>query len=379
MQVNLNELKEITKKISAVCTADSNAIFVNISADSTKAAMYFSMSTGDCYISMKLPQESAETFEAAVDAKAFVDIINSLSAENINLNIKDNSLLINAGKSKYKLPMAYVETSLWSPTIIAPEDPQVSTTVSIDILNSIYTVNAQELARVSDNKIKNESSKLYYLSNSGCFTSANNYGACLNKFELQGQLEVLLTKKLVKLFKLFDTDVDLYYSTEITNGLAQNILMLANDTVRLGALTPADKTIRANLLKMVYRLREYAGNNYQHILMFDTKELAQALARLAIMAKHAKKANSLDMNAIHLKTVDNTVMLSDDFENSETVALLPESVTIGNFAINLELSAIRSVVDLCQSESLTIRGNQNGIIIVDFDNVSYFLATLVGD
>lgn len=376
MKVELTKIKEIIKKISIVYGAASNFNLLAVDASVDAKTIYFNLYNGEGFVSFKLPQEDIDTdFEATVDTKAFIDIVGSLTAEEISLSVKDSVLKISSGKSNYKLAMVYDGSEIWRPTFMIANTPETEVNISTEILNSIDLVNTQELSRVREDRIKNGAGKLYYLSNNGCFTSANNYGACLNSFQLDTNCELLLNKNIVKLFKLFKDGVILTHEESIVNSVPQVKITLRDDLTLVTMLAPADKTIRAAMLKMVYKLKEFASAIYQTHLIINTKDLASALARLNIAAKHSNKAKD-EYNSLNIQIVDNSLTISDTFENSEVVDLEENSLTINTQIIRLYLEDIKPVVDLCKAETIELDTNTNGIVVISFDNIKYFLTQL---
>ena len=376
MEVKLSDLKDIIKKILVAYSATSNLNILAISSATENNTIYFDLYNGESYISFKLPQESINTgLIAVIDTKAFTDLVSSLTTETIDLNVKDNLLKISSGKSSYKLPMIYDGGDLWKPTFMIANGEQPAIEVSADILTSIDVINTQELSRVKEDRVKNGAGKLYYLSNNGCFTSANAYGACLNSFTLSGTFELLLNKTLVKLFKLFPNGLSLSYEESAINNRQQIKISLMDATTLVTVLAPADKTIRATMLKMVYRLKEYASAIYQTHLVINSKELKTVLSRLNIAAKHSGKPKD-DNNRLNLIVDGLNLTITDECENSESLELAENSVVVAKQIIRVFLEDIKPVADLCDAETIEIDTNSSGVMIISFNNIKYFLTQL---
>ena len=379
MKVELKQLKLITKKLSVAIGVMNNLSILNISTAADTNTIYFNLYNGESYISFKLVQEEVDpNFEVSIDNKAFIDLVNSLNTEYIDLSIKDNVLKISADKSNYKLAVIYDNNELWKPVAMFASNAEFETSISKDILASIDLVNTQELARVKEDRVKNGAGKLYYLSNNGCFTSANIYGACLNSFQLDNTFELLLTKKIVKLFKLFDGDISLLFCEDSEHGVSHIKVSLKDDTTLVTAIAPSDKSIRAAMLKMVYRLKEFASAIYQTHLVINTKELSSALSRLNIAAKHLVRDKDANVR-LDLILENNQITIKDEFENSEVISLQEGSLTISTQVIRFYLEDLKPVVDLVTAEKLEIDTNTNGVVILSFDNIKYFLTQLAAE
>lgn len=377
MKINTKELKDITKKLSVVLAADNRASYVNIKTSNDNNVLYFSLTNGEFYVSFKLALQESEAFNTTVASKAFIDLVNSLSGDEITLLADDSVLKINAGKSKYKLPVIYENGIIKEPLPISVSAPTVDIEFPIEYLKSIDTVNSQEFTRVNEAKIKNPANKLYHISDAGCFTAANSFGACLNGFKLDTQLDVLVNKSIVKLFNLFDTTPRFYYESTANGNVKQAIITLISDNIRLGAYTTADPKTRAVLQAMVTKIRQMVASVYQVNLVINTKELSSALGRLAVAAKHTGKASD-EGYVIELFATGNSLVISDNNDNSEEIILDPSTQLVGTYKAKTVISTLKSTIDLCKENTVTIRALQGSYYVVDFGNVKYFIVTLVG-
>lgn len=371
MEINLEKLKEITKKIQVILSACSNATNLNIKSSTNNDALYFSLTTGEIYSAIKLIVSTEANFNATVDAKAFVNMVLALPGDTIKLSIEDNVLKLSAGKSKYKLAMVFTEGVLVEPKPILVENPETKIILPLNILKSINTVNSQEFNRRPEAKIKNIANKLYHISDVGCFTAADGFGACLNSFKLSSHFEILATRQLVKLFSLFDTDPLLTYENKQVNSIDQTVINLTSANVRLCAYTPADARIKSIVTSMVTKIRRRAAMLYQVNLVLNVKELSAALGRLAI----ASKTDSLP-GSVKLLVAGDHITFIDRNENSEEVMLDPASNIIGNFSTSFIVSDVKSVIDLCKEPMITIRTEMGKPLVFDFDSVKYMLVPL---
>lgn len=377
MKINTKELKEITKKIAVVLAADSKASYVNIKTSSDNTVLYFSLTNGEFYVSFKLNLSEPEQFNTTVASKAFVDLINSLSGDSITLLTDESVLKIHAGKGKYKLPVIYENGVIKEPLQISVSEPTVDIDFPLEYLKSIDAINSQEFVRINEAKIKNPANKLYHISDAGCFTAANSFGACLNSFKLDTQLDVLVNKSIVKLFNLFDSTPRFYYELATNGNIKQAIITLISDNIRLGAYTTADPKTRAVLQAMVTKIRQMAAAIYQVNLVVNAKELSAALGRLAVAAKHTGKA-SMEGYEIELFAAGNSLFISDNNENSEEITLDASTQLVGTYKARTVISTLKSTIDLCKEDLVTIRATQGSHYVVDFGNVKYFIVTLVG-
>lgn len=380
MKINVKELKTITKKISVVYNADDNANYLNIK--SIDNILYFSLTNKEFYVSFKLATEVNEDFNATIATKAFVDMINSLSGDELSLEATENVLKLSAGKSKYKLPMIFADTVLKEPTPINVVNPTTTMVVPAAILASINDINSQEFVRVNENKIKNIANKLYHISDAGCFTAANSFGACLNSFTLAQPIDLLINRRIAKLLTLFTTDPTLTYElvtvsgTNAANAVQQAVINLTSDDIKLGALTTADQKIRAVVMGMVTKIRQITSAVYQQNLVINAKMFASALSRLDTAAKYTGNTATSDGYSVKLTVENGIALLTDEKGNSEEFVLENTSTSVGKYSVILLISKVKSIIDLCKSDTFTLRANNNSPIILEFGTVKYVLAPI---
>lgn len=376
MEINTKDLKEIIKKISIILNACQEATALNIKSSVDKDMLYFSLATGEVYSAVKLAVNTEDYFNATVDTKSFVDMVSGLAGETINLIIDGNILKLRSGKSKYKLAMLFKDGVLLEPKPMLVETPEVNVTVPLTILKSIDTINSQEFNRKQEAKIKNAANRLYHISDAGCLTAADNYGACLNSFKLDTQIEVLATRQLVKLFSLFDSDPILLYEHKKVNNIEQSIVNLTSDNAKICAYTTADPKIRAVIASMVAKIRQRAAALYQVNLVLNTKDFSAALGRLAIAAKHTSKALD-DADKVKLTVVGDHVTITDANDNYEEIAIEASSAIVGDFHTNFFVSTVKPIVDMCKEETITIRSDLGKPFVIDFNTVKYMLVPLI--
>lgn len=376
MEIISKELKDLTKKLALVLSTGSEIKILNIKSSVNKDALYFSMSTGEIYVTLKLITQLEDDFNATVDAKTFIDMISGLAGDTIKLDIDDSILKLSSGKSKYKLAMIYDAGEIANPQMISIENPELTTTIPLDILKSIDTINSQEFSRKQEAKVKNAVNKLYHISDTGCLTAADNFGACLNLFKLDTVVDILATRQLVKLFGLFSSDPVLTSEHRQNNNIEQAVIQLASNDIRLCAYTPADPKVRAVMASMVTKIRQLASGVYQANLVINAKDLSAALGRLAIAAKHTSKTLKT-VDSVKLTVAGNHAILTDINDNSEEVDLDSTSNIIGDFHVSFSISAAKPIIDMCKSSNITLRSNLNKPILFDFDTVKYILAPLI--
>ena len=198
MIIKTKDFKEAANKILLAANLDTNA--ANLELVARNSSLYLNVTNKEYYVAVKFPLETEETFRAVVDASLFLSLVSGFTTDTFSLDIKDNTVVLGSGKSKYKVAMIYENEDLMTLPVIAIQNKTVEMSIPNDILMSILNVNSKELIKTKYLDVS-ELNKLYYIDETGCFTFTN--GSCLNSFTLEKPVKLLLNDRIVRLFNLF--------------------------------------------------------------------------------------------------------------------------------------------------------------------------------
>lgn len=363
MIIKTKDFKEAANKILLAADLDTNA--ANLELVARNSSLYLNVTNKEYYVSVKFPLETEETFRAVVDASLFLSLISGFTTETFSLDIKDNTVILGAGKSKYKVAMIYENENLMVLPVIAIQNKTVEMTISNDILMSILNVNSKELLKAKYLNVS-ELNKLYYIDEAGCFTFTN--GSCLNAFSLEKPVKLLLNDRIVRLFKLFKDDVQFSLGMDpIANGNIQTKIVMQTADTYLAAIITCDDTLIARVQQPCEATKRYLSESYDHKLVLSTADLSAAISRLMSFTKNSK-ATSEKVNMAYLPTVmsieNGELVIKDKFENYETVTIANESYSTGDYEMCVNLYDIKLVLDSCQTDHITLNcGNHRSIII----------------
>ena len=363
MIIKTKDFKEAANKILLAADLDTNA--ANLELVARNSSLYLNVTNKEYYVSVKFPLEAEETFRAVVDASLFLSLISGFTTETFSLDIKDNVVVLGAGKSKYKVAMIYENENLMALPVIAIQNKTVEMTISNDILMSILNVNSKELLKAKYLNVS-ELNKLYYIDEAGCFTFTN--GSCLNAFSLEKPVKLLLNDRIVRLFKLFKDDVQFSLGMDpIANGNIQTKIVLQTADTYLAAIINGEIDLIARVQQPCEATKRYLSESYDHKLVLSTTDLSAAINRLMSFTKNSK-ATSEKVNMAYLPTVmsieNGELVIKDKFENYETVAIANESYSSGDYEMCVNLYDIKLVLDSCQTDHITLNcGNHRSIII----------------
>ena len=363
MIIKTKDFKEAANKILLAANLDTNA--ANLELVARNSSLYLNVTNKEYYVAVKFPLETEETFRAVVDASLFLSLVSGFTTDTFSLDIKDNTVILGSGKSKYKVAMIYENEDLMALPVIAIQNKTVEMSISNDILMSILNVNSKELLKTKYLDVS-ELNKLYYIDETGCFTFTN--GSCLNSFILEKPVKLLLNDRIVRLFNLFKDDVKFSLGQDpIANGSIQTKMVLETPDTYLAAVITCDDALIAKVQHPCEATKRYLSENYDHKLVLSTTDLAGAINRLMAFTKNSK-ATSEKVNMAYLPTAmkieSGELVIKDKFDNYETVSIANESYSTGDYEMFVNLYDIKLVLDSCKADHITLNcGNHRSIVI----------------
>ena len=363
MIIKTKDFKEAANKILLAANLDTNA--ANLELVARNSSLYLNVTNKEYYVAVKFPLETEETFRAVVDASLFLSLVSGFTTDTFSLDIKDNTVVLGSGKSKYKVAMIYENEDLMALPVIAIQNKTVEMSIPNDILMSILNINSKELLKTKYLDVS-ELNKLYYIDETGCFTFTN--GSCLNSFTLEKPVKLLLNDRIVRLFNLFKDDVQFSLGQDpLQNGSIQTKMVLETPDTYLAAVITCDDTLIAKVQYPCEATKRYLAEAYDHKLVLDTAELSGAISRLMAFTKNSK-STSEKINMAYLPTTikieNGELVIKDKFENYETVSIANESYSTGDYEMNINLFDIKLVLDSCKVDHITLNcGNHRSVVI----------------
>ncbi len=363
MIIKTKDFKEAANKILLAANLDTNA--ANLELVARNSSLYLNVTNKEYYVAVKFPLETEETFRAVVDASLFLSLVSGFTTDTFSLTLKDNTVILGSGKSKYKVAMIYENESLMTLPVIAIQNKTVEMNISNDILMSILNVNSKELLKTKYLDVS-ELNKLYYIDETGCFTFTN--GSCLNSFTLEKPVKLLLNDRIVRLFNLFKDDVQFSLGQDsLPNGNIQTKMVLETPDTYLAAVITCDDTLIAKVQQPCDATKRYLSENYDHKLVLDIAELTGAISRLMAFTKNSKNSTE-KVNMAYLPTAvkieNGELVIKDKFDNYETVSIANESFTSGEYEMFVNLYDIKLVLDSCKVDHITLNcGNHRSIVV----------------
>lgn len=275
------------KKFQEVCKDILDAVDESVNAPETATLelltkenkLLLSVTNKEYFVTVALDIDSKEELHAVISASSFLKLISKITTETISLSIINNTLIVK-GNGSYKFPLIFDEESLLKLPEIVIENVTNEFEISTSILQDIFKNNTKELLKSG---IKNPTQSMFYIDEQGAITYAS--GACVTSFTLPETVKLLLSEKLVKLFKLFTEEsvtLTIGYSF-INENITQTRIRLKDSKVTITSITNNDSaTINSIPVKVI---RNVVNSVYNNKVVFNKQLVLDALDRLSIFSK----------------------------------------------------------------------------------------------
>lgn len=364
MLIKTKDFQEVCKTI--LLAVDNNA--ANLELLVKDKNLYLNVTNREYFTSIKFSLENPEEFHAVVDAALFLNLISGITTETFELKTKDNTVVVKADKSNYKLAMIYENDHLMNLPPIIIENKTVEMGISVDILNSIINVNSKELLKIKSIDAT-EIQKLYYITEEGCFTFTS--GACLNSFKLDKPVKILLNDRIVKLFKLFKSDVKFSLGHDaLANGVIQTKIVLETENIYLAAIITNDEILLNRIQGPCTATKKYIDEKYTNRLVVSVNALSAAIARLMLFAKNSLSRVNMLLIKAKVKISGTELTITDGLGNTESVVIENGSYVDSDYEMTINISDIKLVLDSCKDEHITINCGNHKSVVLTRGNIS---------
>lgn len=363
MILKTKTFQEAANKILLAVSVDKSSANLELAAKDN--ALFLRVTNREYYVAVKFDLEEITDFRAVVDANLFLNLISGINTEDFELTINDTNVVVKAGKSTYKLAMIYENDSLMKLPVIKLNSDQVTIEMSVDfeILMSILNVNGREIQKAKKVDVS-ELQRYYYIDETGCFTFTT--GACINSFTLEKPIKLLLTDKVVKLFKLFNSSVWLSYGHLVnSDNSLQPIVVFQTEDVYVATRLLSDETCVHKVKAPCDAMKNLVKEPYDHNLVLSATDLSAAIARLLMFYKNSSAKADLSFVPATMEFTNTEITIADSTgENTEVITIENGSSTPGGYSMGINLIDLKAVLDSCKNEHITMNcGNHKSIII----------------
>lgn len=361
MILKTKKLQEVCSKIlPAVEASDLSNILDTLQLKTVNNVLCLSVTNKEYFVEVKLDLTDDETFNATVNASLFLKLVSQLTAEDIELTVLDNYLNVKANGS-YKFPLIFEGDKLMELPTIKIDNVVKEFDISSSILNSILLYNAKELDKGT---MSRPVQKLFYVDEHGAITFTT--GACVNSFELSEPVKILLNRRLVKLFKLFqDCPVHFklaYDAIEGSSEIIQTKVQFIASDITITCILSCDDSMLSQV--PVNAIRSRADGMYPYSVVLSKTALVQALSRISLFTSTSPE---LEVRSNILLTFNpSNVVISDvREENKESINYMnSESGVSSQYVATLDITDLKLTLDTCVEPSVTLYfGDGNAFVL----------------
>ena len=361
MILKTKKLQEVCSKIlPAVESSELSSILDTLQLKTVDKVLCLSVTNKEYYVQVKLDITDEVDFHATVSATLFLKLVSQLTAEDIELTVSDNVLNVKANGS-YKIPLIFEGEQLMELPVISIDNVVKEFDISSGILNSILNYNTKELDKGT---ISRPIQKFFYVDEKGAITFTT--GACVNSFELAQPVKILLNKRLVKLFKLFqDCSVHFklaYDAVEGSTDIVQTKVQFAASNIVITSILSCDDSMLSQI--PVNAIRGRADNIYPHSVVLSKNDLMATLGRLMLFTSSSSEID-LKQNIMFVFGSDSVTVSDIKGENKEVLKYLnKESGIVDEYRANLDIMDLKLTLDTCVEPSITLSfGDGNAFIL----------------
>lgn len=317
------------------------------------------------FVTRKFTLDQAEIFNAAVNARLFLNLISKLTTDTIEIIQEDNNIKVKAN-GDYKLPMIYNNDKLLELPTIEINNVTNEMNINSTILHSITNYNSKELLR---GVIVKPVQKYYYVDESGAITFTS--GACVNNFSLEKPIKMLLTDKVVKLFKLFKPGEIVAFKIgqdAITDDLIQTKVRFETPSVILTAKL-SDTGLVSSV--PVNAIRSMANKSYNYSVVVNKNDFLQAINRILLFTTNVTYGTFEFSNS--------TMTIFDSSkDNKETLSLNNNCENLTSYSLIVDLNNFKLILDGVEDEYITMNFGDKKAICVKKANITDIIPELRG-
>ena len=364
MIIKTEDLKKVTDNIlPAVDTTGVSNVTDNLEMYVESGTLYICVTNNEYYVKSKLELGYEEPFHATVNATLFLKLISQITTEDIELTTDENALHIKAN-GVYKLPLIYYGEELLVLPKIEIENPTCNMSIKTEVLNSILKYNSKELTK---GIISRPVQKMYYVDENGAITFTS--GACVNSFKLEKPVKMLLSGKVVKLFKLFaDESVNFVLGyDEISQSIIQTKVMFEDSNTQLTAILQCDDTMLRSV--PVNNIRGRAENVYPYSVVINKNSLIQSINRLSVLMDRGVR-DGFQLTAKFTFSKDSVTISDASSDNTETISYANACDALeSGYEAYFDLADIKSTLQVCDDAYLTFNFGDTCALVIARTNI----------
>lgn len=360
MIIRIEKLQNACKNIlTAVDSNTLSAITETLELVTVDNYLYMNVTNREYFAQVKIDIGEVVDFHATVNATLFLKLISQITTDTVELNIKDNYVVVVANGT-YKLPLIFDGDKLLELPEIEIKNVTNEFEIDSDILTSILQYNSKELLKGT---IARPVQRLYYVDEKGAITFTS--GACVNSFNLPQEVKLLFNDRLVKLFKLFDgSKVNLKIGYDnISEDIIQTKVSFTSPDIKLTAILSCDDSLLSKV--PVSAIRGIATAEYPYSININKEYLLQAISRLLLFNTLSGSRDIVKPYSILEFGKDSVTIYDVKKENKEIVNYNNTVLDIDEpYTAILDLPELKATLETCNEPYLNINfGNNTSIVL----------------
>lgn len=371
MILKLSDIQDICSKL--LFSVDStNSFIVNETLElyTEGSLLYLSVTNREYFVKINIKLTKEENFHATVNASVFLKLISQLTTDTVELTTEDTTLIIK-GNGIYKLPMIYDNDTLLKLPEIVINNKTASFNINSSILSNILNYNSKELNK---DIIFNPVQKLYYIDEKGCITFTS--GACVTSFRLEAPIKILLSNKIVKLFKLFTSEtVKFTLGQDSAGSIIQTKVRFESDNIELSAILNNDESLLNSV--PVDAIRARATDVYNYSVVIDKDEMLQLINRLLLFSNSKEILKPFSM----FEFSNSNITIWDRKKENKEVIFYNNSISIKDekYSAIIDLNDIKLTLEGCKEKYITMNFGNSQAIVIQRPNVYNIIPEIVED
>lgn len=370
MIIRIEELKSVCSKISTALDASENDQIAGLLQLKTKSTyLYLTVSNlaAEGYIvSSKINVHDVEDFNVTIPANLFLKLIASTTSDTVEFKINEHCLTV-IGNGTYKLPIAYGDNGMIEIPELEINNVTQQFNIGTDILNSLLTYNSKELTKNPTAK-KSPLQKKYYIDEEGCITFTTS--ACINKFELPCPIKLLLSQRIVKLFKLFtDSEVAFTLGQDVEDGKVVTKAKFKDSSTEIVTLLNLSNVMDVPASK----IRGRVFSDYAHVVSVNRLALLGAIKRIMLfLGPQSVPYGKFEFGH------ESVIVRDFDESNSDEVYYEGDSELNETYNATLDLVDLRATLDGCSEPYVVLKfGNKEAFVVARGNNIFNVIPEIV--
>ena len=319
------------------------------------------MNNVEHYEEIIIPLSSHEDFNASVDGALFLNLVSKLTSETIELKVAPNSLII-LGNGTYNIPLHFKDSKMFKVKKIEADVINTTFTLPVSALTNTTYYNNKEMDRATTTTTVQT---FHYFDEHGVLTF--NQGACVNSFEVGEKFKLLLSARLVSLFKMFelsgDTTVTIQLGYRVVNNVNRRIITLSTPSIKLTYLLLSEEQLLNSVPAEI--IRDRATKVYDYKVTLDKALLLEALTRLALFLPKDDFYINAEFSRDEVKF--------EAGSNYETIFYSSDSNNLKNYSMTIDLKIFLDIIKIIPSKFINLNFGDHVAFTITHEGITHII------